>query len=306
MLYISPDRLKKLRGPLRGTLIRRNAPVTLAGLAKASDRRKKLGRGRYYALVDSVVSVLKTGVWSKFEFEGACRSGIRSRLCSEGWRWFDADSCALAIVGEALGIIGAVRPTWNEGQPDHVHEDLVQRTRCAHCGTRIPDEREGRLTKYCSDNCRSTAKIVRDRIHGERVSMAEHLARCAAQSAQTLADRSKHCGHCGSFFFTKDPNRKHCSKRCADAAATFVAPRACAQCDVVFTPANSKNDRKFCSHECSTQHNIKPRPEVTCKGCSTIFVKKRPSDVRSYCTDECARRHRSYGRPKIICQEITT
>lgn len=136
--------------------------------------------------------------------------------------------------------------------------------------------------------------------------MAEHLARCAAKSAQTLAERSKHCEFCGEFFFTKRLDAVHCSKRCAGEALRYIGSRPCQHCGTVFMPAGSKNNQKFCRHECSAAATIKQRPDLTCKGCGDIFRPRGASDIRSYCTDACARRYRSYGkkRPAITCEAV--
>lgn len=83
--------------------------------------------------------------------EGPLRAGIRASLCLGGWKWRDADKAAMATVAGALRRVRAVRPTWPEGQPEHVIAagTLIQRTRCIKCHGPLP---EGHF-KYCGRLC---------------------------------------------------------------------------------------------------------------------------------------------------------
>lgn len=57
----------------------------------------------------------------------------------------------MATVAAALRRVRAVRPTWYEGQPEHVIAAgmLIERTRCVKCHKPLP---EGNF-KYCSRLC---------------------------------------------------------------------------------------------------------------------------------------------------------
>lgn len=120
-------------------------------------RRGRLGNARFDALAGELAAVIRLAfeaedTGSLFGLEGPLRHGIRSDLCLAGWRWADADQMARELLDEAFRRARAVRPTWNEGQSEWViHQGtLIERTRCANCGKRLP--RENR--KFCSDLCR--------------------------------------------------------------------------------------------------------------------------------------------------------
>lgn len=114
--------------------------------------KRTLGSDLRHRLVDSVAPILKRGEPTIFAFEGAIRAAIRSRLCIRGWDWQDADFAAAGVVGAALNVIGAQRPTWQEGQPDWVNDAgaKIDRVSCAHCGRTLP---EGHW-KFCSELCK--------------------------------------------------------------------------------------------------------------------------------------------------------
>src|SRR5690606_16914077 len=80
-----------------------------------------------------------------------CRHEMRSGLCLRGWPWADADAAAAEIVAAALNMVGARRPTWQQGQPEYVQFGVVleERTRCVVCGWKLP---EGHRL-YCSPTC---------------------------------------------------------------------------------------------------------------------------------------------------------
>lgn len=66
-------------------------------------KAKVRGEGRRHAaIVAEVVRILDSGRSSKFEFEAACRNGLRSAFCLDGRTWKFADTYAGAIVKEAL------------------------------------------------------------------------------------------------------------------------------------------------------------------------------------------------------------
>ena len=91
---------------------------------------------------------------SLFGLEGTLRQAIRSDLCLQGWRWIEADAMARELMDNAFRVARAVRPTWNEGQPEWVIEagTLIERTRCAHCHKPLPEGHH----KFCSNLCSNT------------------------------------------------------------------------------------------------------------------------------------------------------
>jgi hypothetical protein len=119
-------------------------------------RRGRLGRARFDALAAELARVIKLAfaagdTGSLFGLEGPLRHGIRSDLCLAGWQWRDADFMASELLDEAFKRARAVRPTWNEGQPEHVIQPglIIERTRCVECGKPLePTQR-----KFCSAIC---------------------------------------------------------------------------------------------------------------------------------------------------------
>ena len=133
-------------------------------MAKAKTKAREAERGRFAkqranALEDQLAGLMRAAFNSGQiayigGLEGPLRHGIRSSLCRGGWRWFDADRAAMATVEGALRRVRAVRPTWDQGQPDCVIStgDLIERTRCAACHKPLVGEQR----KYCSRGCQST------------------------------------------------------------------------------------------------------------------------------------------------------
>ncbi|VDS09303.1 hypothetical protein PARHAE_02501 [Paracoccus haematequi] len=121
-------------------------------------RRGKLGKGRFDALVVRLVGVIKLAfeagdTGSMFGLEGPLRHGIRSDLCLQGWRWQAADDMARELLADAFRMARAIRPGWDEGQPDWtIHAGtLIERTLCVRCKAPLPE----RHFKFCSDLCAS-------------------------------------------------------------------------------------------------------------------------------------------------------
>jgi len=123
-------------------------------------RRGKLGRGRYRALVEQLVTVTHMAfeagaIGSLWGLEGPMRAGIREDLCRQAWGWSAADLMARDLLANAFRVLEgrfeAERPEWNEGQPEWVvHEGLlIERTRCINCHCQLPEGHH----KYCSRLC---------------------------------------------------------------------------------------------------------------------------------------------------------
>ncbi|MFG1349670.1 hypothetical protein [Xanthobacter autotrophicus] len=123
---------------------------------KRGQKLKAAARSRF---IDIVAPILSRAEPTPFAFEGVLRAGIRSRLCLKGWEWGSADRAAEDVVLAALNRIGAVRPTWKQGQPEWTQDGVavVERVRCVNCGAPLPDGH----TKYCGPICRTnyTSKL---------------------------------------------------------------------------------------------------------------------------------------------------
>ncbi|MER9306788.1 hypothetical protein [Mesorhizobium sp. M0496] len=291
MLQITPQLRKSIRISKALDVYRTrqhkadNEKSRTAKLRKLSDRR-------FSELVDDVARIMKQGDTTPFSFEGACRHGVRSSLCLDGWPWLDADICAAEVIAAALNKIGAMRPTWWQGQPEYADTD-TSRGFCAHrrCGRPIPTDRgirNGKPVKYCCDECGSTAAEEMRRREGRRVSMAEWLALCAARSSEKERQRSRNCDQCGEFMLTRDPKDRYCSRGCFHIAQRKYEQRTCenAACGMMFTPKNSGRGKvtRYCSKACAAACRIQARPALSCLTCGTIFYPDFPSDKRRYCS----------------------
>lgn len=118
--------------------------------------RGRLGKDRFGLLVKELVAVIRLAfeagaTGSLFGLEGPLRAGIRADLCRQGWNWQDADSMAREMLDEAFRGVRAIRPSWNEGQPEWaVHAGtLIERTFCANCHAPLPDGKR----KFCDRLC---------------------------------------------------------------------------------------------------------------------------------------------------------
>lgn len=312
MLMITPRSIVLFRGALAAAdEAQRRKRVSLAG---AAVKPQKLNRQRFERLLDATIKIMKTRSWSKFEFEGACRSGIRAGLCLEGWRWPHADLQAVEIVETALNRIGAVRPRWDEGQPEYVIEGLVERTRCVHCARAIPEERTRPNVKYCGGVC-AKASIKQKQIRsGERLNMVEYLAAMSVKSNKTLQERSGNCEVCGTFFLSDQRDRRFCSQACKKVEQVRYPPRPCDICSAIYKPKMARAGiTRTCSVGCGNELRRRtfaairlPPRETACKTCATIFTSPRSLKPRNYCSAPCNPYASKAQRRSILCEEITS
>lgn len=123
-----------------------------APVVYAKAKPKRLSRRRKDAIRDGIVGIMRACEPTPFAAESACRHGIRSALCLQGWSWGQADDAAVEIVASALRIVGARRPTWAMGQPDYAFRgDPGVRESCIRCGKPLPEM----ARKFCGPVCRN-------------------------------------------------------------------------------------------------------------------------------------------------------
>lgn len=290
----------------RSLLILRQSSFEAENLVRVAlnlprQRPRKLNRDRQARVVNATVLLLKTWRNSRFEHEGACRAGLRSALCLEGWRWVEADNCAAEIVGQALNRIGAMRPTWAEGQPEVVDTNLITRTRCVHCGGNIPEERADPRVKYCSDRCRSSSYARKAAASHETMTRVEYLAKSTLKTERTIRERSGHCEQCGTFFVAVLRDRRFCSPACSGLARRLIPESECQNCGKTFKP-KAAHKNKFCSQACFVEKRDANRVAVDCETCGTPFFKLFASQDRKFCSRAC------YGlsirRPTFTCEPV--
>lgn len=139
---------------------------------RAEERKKvarykprRLAKATKAKLVDQVARIMKAAkdegsAATLLNFEGPCRHAIRSKLILKCWGWQEADDASANIVASALSQIGAIRPDWDEGQPEWAQSGaggVIERTRCIHCHKPLPRDENRR--KFCSDHCASVHVI---------------------------------------------------------------------------------------------------------------------------------------------------
>lgn len=279
---------------------------TQAAKAKAN-RPRQLNKERLAALVDRTAVILRAGHLTLFANEGACRHGIRSSLCLQGWSWSDADFSAAEIVAKSLNRVGARRPTWQHGQPDYV--DLaVERMHCLNCHRPVAIGKNGRPGKYCSRECFRYYHVKMNRQYGHELSRAEWLAaRAADREKKAVAERD--CERCGKRFRQSRSytDRTYCSLECANAvrseAVKLHHDRACLHCGTMFRPRNASS--KFCSRACmSVSFSVTAlRPAKACECCGNSFHPRYKNE--KFCSKSC-RYQSATKHPQKPCEQCRT
>ena len=311
MLAITPRALRLIRNyqTRAEEQIRRETTEAREG----SRRLRTLGKARHDRLVQWTADLLRRGISSKFEYEAACRTGLRKGLCLEGWKWLDADTAAAVVVLTALNQIGAVRPTWYEGQPEYTQPGYapVERVQCERCGTRIPDGRFERSdpsqVKFCSTLCREAAKMARRRQSIKLMGEAEHTATVLARKERERQGRADAricvCECCGEVFDRKDSRMAYCSRTCANRhrmEKVTETVRKCAVCNKPFATKASIYCRNSCrnrAYKARKAAAAEPRP---CENCGTIFKSHRP-EMR-FCNLVCAAAGNHARLPELSCR----
>ena len=174
---------------------------------------RKMNGDRKKRLVAETCIILKTGEPTHFAFEASCRHGLRSALCLEGWAWVDADKTAAEIVSAALMIIGARRPTWQQGQPEWTQQGAVAEVRdtCKRCARELPEGHK----KWCSMQCAQAEKQARLYQRRKEEMRAYARARYAAGKAQP-PQPPRPCETCGKRFSPRRKNARFCSGTCSN------------------------------------------------------------------------------------------
>ena len=175
---------------------------------KAKHRGVNKDRRRHF--ISQAIFLLRLAEPTPFAFEGYCRHELRSQLCLEGWDWHSADAIAAEVVLSALNAVGAVRPSWDQGQPEHTQQGAVtsERTRCLQCDGRLPEEN----STYCSKRCHDSHYARRHYQDNREKAVAKQRLRWKAWS-ESQSEQS--CPECGSAFRPNYPNQKLCSQGCA-------------------------------------------------------------------------------------------
>jgi hypothetical protein len=268
-------------------------PITLAG-KKPKQIFKGKDRDR---LVDKVMDALRDWRQSPFENEGPVRAGLRSALCMKGHGWHPSDHEASEIVRESLRRIGAVRPTWEQGQRYYADP----RENCRWCfGSIAEEDMSGNRNRlFCSDHCRRAAYVHWNMKNASKGNAMEREAYRAIYS-ERLPDRQ--CESCHKAFKPNSAQRstRFCSLRCAQAERRLEIPeRPCEQCQKMFRPPSGNLAAKFCGRKCADKAKRIYQPR-RCQMCATTFIPRREENY--FCSDPCARRARSFREVECQCQ----
>ncbi|MBB4064733.1 endogenous inhibitor of DNA gyrase (YacG/DUF329 family) [Gellertiella hungarica] len=306
--------------PFPGALLKQAGRISVANTRLKAEGTplkaltRKMGDELFRRHVKEASIILGAGTFSKFEHEGACRSGLRSALCSDGWGWSDADIIAAGITAAALKAIGAVRPTWQEGQPEYALDGIkvVERVFCKGCGVKIPEQDSERPRDYCEPRCVQAHHGRMAAIFGRQRTRMELIAAWVAKR-ENFSPSESTCERCGKMFPVKNSyrERKYCSSEYRSAVMKNprkpIAPIPCPQCQVSFLPKTKAV--KFCSRTCVAQSYVAAarRAPKECRHCSKTF---QPSvKDESFCSRDCrfrANRKSMVDKPCLSCGAIFT
>lgn len=270
-------------------------PVTLAPILTGRQRA---------AIAEKVATTLDCWTYSPFQHEAACRAHLRVGLVLDGNGWHDSDAEAVKIVGEALRMNGAERPSWAEGQKYHT----IARENCLHCRAELDAHDIVRGRRFCSLECTRAARLEED----EAILSRDHPLYSAFWHAMHQAKAApRRCEACGRVFRTAREDQRHCSLRCAGVSHRTVAERECPHCKKLFRPPH--NGIKYCSKACADERNkgqyLERLPERACPICSTIF---RPLVAHAvYCCKACktvvknAARRKDAVPSRLTCDPVS-
>lgn len=236
--------------------------------------------------IDQILDRMRDWRLTPFENEGACRAGLRSALCLEGYGWHRADEEAAGLVAEALRLMGAVRPTWEQGQREY----SVPRENCTWCCRLIPEELQNgtRPPRFCSDVCARAALQHRDfevRAHDDAMYYS------ALDVIRRFRFPARDCVQCGKQFrtFNWEGFGVYCSRECYRAAKSYIQERECPCCGKRFRPKQiARLDREvglFCSKSC---RYAAKRPARDCVICGDSFQPR--SEYSFFCSPTCNKR----------------
>lgn len=256
----------------------RSAQMTLAPIFKG-ERRKHI--------LDRVLGLIRDWRRSPFEHEASVHHGLRSALCIDGHGFARSEQEAATLVSEGLRLIGAKRPTWQEGQRNHVDDE----DKCRWCSRTLPPEAStgNRRHIYCSDVCGKAAfehMVFQDKRTTNRVYVG------AFRAARRMGTPPRRCEHCGKAFhpFSDDDGQRFCSRSCAAAFSRTLPEIACLTCGKPTRSDVSYRDRKYCSLACYGARPKEPRFDRTCLLCGKHFV--AVTDRALFCSEEHANRDR--------------
>jgi len=197
----------------------------------------------------ALIAMMRQAEPTAFALEAGAVYVLRAQRCLSGWQWRAAQFEARAIVRIALTHVGAVRPSWQDGQPVLVRAVGV----CSNCGEPLPDDR----LFYCSRDCQQ-AEWTRVNV-GYKRQDADRRAACVGKT----------CRVCSSDIGDRRSNARYCSTECRNRAFDEAQPvRTCLWCRKPFRRYQARRTTgapRFCCHSCQmswrhAQRGEGPRP----------------------------------------------
>lgn len=252
-------------------------------MAARKERGSRISR-RDAPIIEKLMVLFGSAPSSKFQYEGPARHCLRSQFCLHGSPWATADARAGALVAEALRLIGAERPTWQQAQPDYATP--AEWYYCRNCGAPAAMGANGRLRKYCSDKCLTVFHASKGQRFGFKQRRADYLVAAAAKRAER-SKQQRDCERCGSMFTPRWKLAQYCSQDCANAARSEACrtrpDRECVKCGSMFKPRS--DEAKYCSRQCLFAAMRKRPDSVACATCTEPF---QPADLgQRYCSRAC-------------------
>ncbi|CZT34607.1 hypothetical protein [Rhizobium sp. 9140] len=251
-------------------------------------------------VISKIIDILDDFRLSRFENEGAIRAGVRSALCLAGNGWHPSDSEAAALLATAFTKMGAHRPSWLEGQKEYV----LAQEECFQCGRDLDEESIARNDRFCSENCRTTARVYREGL--ERFNRHRVHARVGAINALSRAPERK-CAQCSKGFFSAKADQIFCSHACYQInERNPLRHRQCAHCSTNFVcHQGGDREQRFCSSECfAAGREVR---QVSCLVCETTFSAK--SARAKFCGPKCTNifhRRKRLEEAKLTASEFQT
>ncbi len=273
------------------------------------------GQARKHVIA-RVMDVMRDWRSTPFENEGSCIAGLRGALCSQGYGWAKSDTEARALVSDCLRYLGAVRPNWDQGQPEHTVPD----ENCKWCAAELPPEAsEGlRQFRFCSTTC---AKAAFNRRSTENWLRNSNIAWSAYRMVLRSRMAQRVCDACGLQYapVREKSDSKYCSKACSNKGRMKHTKKPCLACKMEFQPVRATS--VYCSVECKNVSKERPTHQATCVCCGAGFEAARAGAM--YCGKVCWNKakywrtkpgnvihltpylfDREFARPREICAEV--
>lgn len=216
-------------------------PVTVAPIWSRDKRR---------SMISQAMDLMRDWRLSPFEFEGEAIAGMRSGLCVAGYGWQRSDAAARDVIAEALRMLDAKRPSWEQGQPDYVEPRDV----CLWCKGPLETGTSGTGYKYCSAEC---ARIALQRRDFEVRGSGDKRFAAAKLMLERANMKPIPCERCGKIFH---PLPRRAQRFCSNFCSRHARPPApeceftCEFCGVTFLSRSEK--ARFCSGACKKSSSV--------------------------------------------------